>query len=76
MQDLYLKNKIAYFPYRKLYLGTKLFPVSRCRYKNAHVKERELRNELYTQYKKFKKIKWRERLLREMRQKGYRTDQG
>ena len=52
-----------------------MFPITRIRHRNAHTRKREERHELYTQYKKFKKIKWRERLLREMRQKGYRTDQ-
>ena len=52
-----------------------MFPITRIRYRNAHTRKREERHELYTQYKKFKEIEWRKRLIRKMRQKGYRIDQ-
>ena len=52
-----------------------MFPITRIRHRNAHTRKREERHELYTQQKKFKKIKWRERILREMRQKSNRSDQ-
>jgi hypothetical protein len=75
MQDSYLKNKIAYFPYRKLYLGTKLFPVSRCRYKNAHIRKREDRHELYIKFKKFKQARRRRQLIAELRETSNRINQ-
>ena len=34
-----------------------MFPITRIRHRNAHTRKREERHELYTQQKKFKKIK-------------------
>ena len=67
---------MTYIPYRQHYLGDRRLPVANLKHKNAYTKERELRHELYIKFKKLKQTRRREQLFAEMRQKGYRINQG
>ena len=53
-----------------------MFPITRIRYRNAHTRKREERNEFYLEQKKLREIKRRRRIIAEMRKKGYRIDLG
>ena len=45
-------------------------PIERLRYKNAHIRKREDRHELYIKFKNFKQTRRRRQLLAELSQIG------
>ena len=65
---------MIHIPYRQNYLGDRKFPVSRLKYKNSHTRKRKERYEFYIKFKKFKQIRWRKRLLAELREIGNRAN--
>lgn len=60
--------------YVQNYIGDRRYPLDSLKHKSDHVRRREMRNELYIKYKKFREIERRKRIISEYRKKRNKDD--